>query len=276
MERDQLCRALKPNITPLREAFAAPEVRISYDNREVIATYLLLYYPNYAAAAHDAMSRFRPLLPTDRLNVAFFCGGALPELLGVALCMRGEKSHVKALDAVVFDKHSKSWAWARNISKALTRKFAPDVTVRLESRELDLLGSLGEEPIAYASGADLVVYQHCLNEFASNAHALDQIEAIGRAARMGSLFLFLDQELYGVTTRALRGIRSRFIAMGYDVIEDCETPYDFVPPDFFLPDPLKYGFFDGPASKDEKGNWTPGHRRARSLNLRALTLRKVR
>jgi len=274
VSEEELCGILRPYIPQIRGAFDASEVRISYDSEQVIAAYLLLYYPNYALAAYDAMVRLRQLLHPDRLAVAFFCGGSLPELLGTALCMSGRGDRGVAIDALVFDLYIDSWAWTHEISLALAQKYAPDVMINLVPRKFDFLAAHDAMDLDEISKVDFLVFQHCLNEFAGTRRAIDRIEEIGRAARPGSLLMFLDQGKYSVITSAMRDIRDRFVAFGYEVIEDCEAPYVYKTPDFYLPAAAQAGFFDGKASLDEMGNWSPGHRRARELNLRALIVRK--
>ncbi|HTU71640.1 MAG TPA: hypothetical protein VMF11_15160 [Candidatus Baltobacteraceae bacterium] len=275
VDRAGLCLRLKPHIPTIRAGFDAAEVEIAYDDQDVIATYLLLYYANYTAAGCDALARIQGLLPARDLSAVFFCGGSLPELLATAFSMNRANVGPKVLNASVFDQYVEAWAWTHQITTALVGLFAPEVVLELQSGAVDLRRR-GQGVPQTVANADLVVFQHCLNEFADSPGAIECIERIGRAAPRDTVFLFLDQGKYRTVTRSMLSIRERFVAADYQVLEDCHTPYTYEPPDFFLPDELKSQFFDGIAARDEQGRWTPGHRRARTLNLRALCMRKRR
>ena len=182
---------------------------------------------------------------------AYFCGGSLPELLATAVLLGENDDCANTLEAVVVDKFADTWAWTYPICTGLAKMFAPSVDVSLGASQEDLTQGLGAETLATVSRADLVFFQHCLNEFVGNDQAMNQIEAIGRAAHDGAIFVFLDQGYYRSVTNAMRA-------------------------KFFLPDPpLKHGFFDGVPQADGQGGWLPGQYRASSLNLRALIMRKT-
>jgi hypothetical protein len=220
------------------------------------------------------VSRFARTLSGTAVTLAFFCGGSLPELLGTSLAIRpnGDPSPL-TIEAHLFDLFAHEWSWTHPLTTSLITKFTPSVRASVEAQRFDLLapdaGLLG--PVARAG---VIMFAHCLNEFAGNERAIDAIEAIVGLCSPGTIVAFLDKERYRVTTGALRALKQRLLGQGFEMIEDCDAPYAYTPPDFFLPDAVNRLFFDGKAELDERGNWKPGHFRARTLNLRALVVRK--
>jgi hypothetical protein len=245
-------------------------VELKYNTDHKIAAYLLAYYPNSVAMSvwvHLRLRRFYTANP----SAVVLCGGPLPELLGLAVVLSGER-RARNLRVTAVDRHAGDWAWALDVTLDLCSRFASLIRIENSVKTIDLERPWDEVP-RDLRGADVYVLQNCLNEIWHARGAVHNLRSLAKQAEKGTLFVAVDQANYDGNVEAMRDLRDEFVRQGFSVVEDCDQAYEPLRTTFTMPLPVADEFFDGAPQKDEWGNWLGEYAR-RNVAVRSLVLRK--
>lgn len=111
---------LKPAARTLWDAYQVQHVKVSYDNPEIQAVYMLRYFPQHAETLRRVLTqlpqRVRAELEQRNLRAVHFACGPAPELCGVAQFLNDSFPPRQAMSAYLHDIASSSWGYARHVT----------------------------------------------------------------------------------------------------------------------------------------------------------------
>lgn len=191
-------RTLVPSLHALRASYRSGlgTVEASY-SRPVTEAYLLSYYPHYVGVTWHAIRFVRSALLQrgGAFRLCVFAAGPAPEPVALGRFLAETEASARQLDLSLFDSASADWAWARDVSleRVLPIYWKGETTLR-DVRDIDITGpGVVADASEALAGADLVVFQNCLNELAAEQgqcreNAIDMI----RALRSGAVLVMAD------------------------------------------------------------------------------------
>lgn len=263
-----LCARLKPRFHELRQAYRVNFVDVEYRDVDLVAAYLLGYFPKYAFMSSVTLQQIAADLPRD-VRCAVLCGGPLPEVLGLVSAMPACRS----VRVIAPDLHAARWEWAREVCADICASYSAHVRPDVVGFDCNLLAPL-PDGIEHFRNLDLVILQNCINEIGEEPQFVTNLAQICDGLRHGGYLMLADQNNYPACRQVMTAIRDMFLGRGFETIDDCEEPWP-LGISFALPACVSEDFFESEGRVDGNGFWIPPERASSRMQLRSLLLRKL-
>jgi hypothetical protein len=275
--RNQRLSALKPELYALRNAYRSNTVDVSYANIDRISAYLLAYFPHYVYMAYLVLRTCTVHLPQRKaLNVAFFGGGPLPELIGLMEALRETQRLPDELAVNTYDVCD-DWFPAVNEALTIAREFNPEVAIQVNCNTMDFRQQMTAEAQASLRGVNLVMFQNCCNEMVSSPFYQTNLGVLRDLLPVSTVFVLADQSKYHESVGAIGAIEAALqVDPRFDVLRSFSTADPEIRSPFTAPTDVRDNFFDGVNRRDPiTGDWPPGQFERSKLSFSYVIARKL-
>jgi hypothetical protein len=189
---DAYLRLLGEEFDRLWGQYRRSEVKVDYGSDLTVDAYRLHFLPHYALMTFYALDGLEVLrrIPREGLDVACVASGPLPEIIGLAEAAIAGGIDRGAIRCTAYDA-CPSWSPAARDSVQIARELAPNITIEIAERTVDLMAEAPHLP-----EYDLVVFQNCLNEVCHFGQPTECALAFCTRVRRGGNVVIIDQNRY--------------------------------------------------------------------------------
>ena len=162
-------RYLRPYLKDLRKSYKTlSQVSVDYSNKSTQLAYLIGYYPYYAEATFEVLSRLSPKLHSE-LEVSLVGGGCCPEIFSILKYMQVSSLQLR-FSVKSYDIYAREWEFSRSIARKNTQSYFQSSSIKHDFIKYDFT-KINQSQISEISKGNFIIFQNCFNEADPSTHS---------------------------------------------------------------------------------------------------------